>query len=652
MKLSPSLSMTRQGVLALGLLITKVLLGQTDPHAAWQYTQALEVPGTGLMRLEVPPATLNASSPLLEDVRLVNPTGIETPYFIEWPQLESVQAKPVGAFRAALHEQNTVLELDTGTDLPIHAVTLVTAATSFIKAATLEGSNDAAQWQPIAANEVLFRQANGASRVRIPFNPAVWKHLRVTLNDTRSEPVAFTGANVELEKTSTPATAMTVTIQKREELHGHTRLTVPLGAAHLWLASIKIQAPEPVFSRRVNVLANDRVIASETLFRVALDGHETSALTLPILAQVSAAELVLDIENGDSPPLKIDGVEAARYPVKLAFHAGASGRWQLFTGNSTAAAVVYDMAALADQLRSASSVTLGVSALVPNPAFDKTATLPETGETGAAIDLQDWTFRKPVNLTEHGVIQAELDLETLAHASPSFADVRLVQGGRQLPYLLQQTTKARAAEVKMIAMPDAKRPTVSRWQLKLPLSGMPLTTLNAVSSTPLFSRYLSVSESLPPFSDNHPPILIGSAEWSQKPGTNSPWTLFLNRSVTGDTLFLETDNGDNAPLTIDKITVSYPVVRLLFKTTDTAPIELYYGNARASTPRYDLSLVTAELEAATPIAATLGAEKRLKAGPRTHESTGQGSPWLWAALALVVGGLLWIVARLLPQTEA
>jgi hypothetical protein len=31
------------------------------------------------------------------------------------------------------------------------------------------------------------------------------------------------------------------------------------------------------------------------------------------------------------------------------------------------------------------------------------------------------------------------------------------------------------------------------------------------------------------------------------------------------------------------------------------------------------------------------------------QSSGSGSPWLWAALTLVVGGLLWIVAKMLPK---
>ena len=104
-------------------------------------------------------------------------------------------------------------------------------------------------------------------------------------------------------------------------------------------------------------------------------------------------------------------------------------------------------------------------------------------------------------------------------------------------------------------------------------------------------------------------------------------------------------------MVLGEVTVYHPTVRLLFKTMDAAPIQLYYGNPQANTPHYDLSLVEKELKTAAPLNATLGREDQLKPVPSPAEESGQGSPWLWAVLAVVVGGLLWLVARLLPKQE-
>ena len=98
--------------------------------------------------------------------------------------------------------------------------------------------------------------------------------------------------------------------------------------------------------------------------------------------------------------------------------------------------------------------------------------------------------------------------------------------------------------------------------------------------------------------------------------------------------------------------VVYPIVRLLFRVPDTKPLHLCYGNRRAARTHYDLQLVRREFETSTKVTATLGDEEKLpgyKADPLT---SGKGSPWLWAALALVVGALLWIVSKMLPKQQA
>jgi len=79
-------------------------------------------------------------------------------------------------------------------------------------------------------------------------------------------------------------------------------------------------------------------------------------------------------------------------------------------------------------------------------------------------------------------------------------------------------------------------------------------------------------------------------------------------------------------------------------------VQLYYRHAKASYPRYDVQMVRREFESATKVVATLGAEEQLDGFKGTPVASKQGGPWLWAALALVVMGLLWVVARMLPKT--
>ena len=55
---------------------------------------------------------------------------------------------------------------------------------------------------------------------------AAWQQLRVTLDDARSSPVAFTGASVRLRGQGSSSEALDVSIASREERSGETHLTL------------------------------------------------------------------------------------------------------------------------------------------------------------------------------------------------------------------------------------------------------------------------------------------------------------------------------------------------------------------------------------------------------------------------------------------
>ena len=128
------------------------------------------------------------------------------------------------------------------------------------------------------------------------------------------------------------------------------------------------------------------------------------------------------------------------------------------------------------------------------------------------------------------------------------------------------------------------------------------------------------------------------------------FTLSLNSGVQGDTLILETENGDNPPIELEQFAAFYPATRVLFKAKADDRLLLYYGQRQASPPSYDLSLVAAELLAADKATATLTAEEQLKKSSWAESQTpGRGGVVFWGILAVVVIGLLVVIARLLPK---
>ena len=630
----------------------------------WQREQTFTLSAPGLVKLSLPVETLDSARAGLEDLRLYDDAGNEVPFLITHPAPASQVIQPAKSFQVTLQPSTTVITLETGLAQPVDGVTLETPAQNFIKAVRVEGSADGKNWRPLAQGQPVFRQPNGAGRLQVFFPVGAWRWLRLTVDDQRSAPIPFTGARIfAAAAEATPGEWQPAAIVERNENPGETRLTLNLGAANLDVALVTIATDEPLFTRSVKLAVPqvselgvfEQAIGQGVIYRVAVEGQPASAnLVVPLATQVRSRELVLLIQNGDSPPLPITAVQVERRPVYLTFMARAAGKMHLLAGNKFCPAPQYDLAALGANLKNAAVTPVNFSTLANNPDYRAPEALAGLEVSGAALDVSAWKYRKPIKLAAGGAQQIELDPDVLAHAAGSFADLRVRQGSNQVPYLIQRTSISRTITPAVTLINDAGNPHLSRWLLKLPESHLPLTRLTCTTTTPLFQRNVSLSEASTDERGNTFYRQLGSATWTQTPERKpKEFSLSLDSVVQGDTLILETENGDNPPIELGKFTVSYPATRVLFKAQSAEGLFLYYGNARVSSPSYDLNLVARELLAADKTPATLGNEEQLKKSAwAENQKPGAGGGLFWGMLAVVVIGLLFVITRLLPKAQA
>lgn len=627
----------------------------------WQHRQEIRIPAAGLFKLDLPPETLDAARPGFDDLRIVDPSGTEVPYVIERAgPIERVQEE-VKSLKVALGAASTILTVETGFSQPLVGMTLTTPAPAFIKAVQIEGSSDGKSWRTLARGIPIFRQPSGVTQLHVPVPPGTWQFLRLTVDDRRSPPVPFTGAQVHAAAPrSVPSEPLDLRITDRTESPGETRITLSAGAARLHLAALQIETPEPLFTRRVTLAARhvegdvirEKALAEAVIFRVAVAGQPPSSqLTIPLDLVTPSRELLLLIRNDDSPPLRIAAIRARRWPLFLVFVARQTGTHAILTGNRNAPAPRYDLASLGVDFKSAKRAALQLSPLAPNPDFRPAEVLPDIPATGPALDTSAWAYRKRTHHTGSGVQQLELDLEVLSHALPTFADLRLMSDGRQLPYILEHTSISRPLVPRVTVGNDPRKPKVSRWALKLPHRNLPVARLVCTTRTSLFRRELILYEETADERGHKQLRRLGRASWVQTPTrTSRELVLAISSTPTTDTLFLETNNEDNPPIELESFQLFYPVWRMHFK----APPDtyLYYGNRRAVPPRYDLSLVATELLTADRAVASLGAEEQLTMTglPEWVPLTGMGGILFWAMLTIVVVVLLVIISRLLPKS--
>ena len=647
--------------------LTIVVDGQTSPAFdpnEWRNTQTLDVPARGLVRVNIPVTTLNAAQPGLEDVRIIDSTGNQVPYLIERLLPDPESTIPATEFRSTIENGTTQLNLKTGTSAPIVGVSLETPARQFMKAVDVEGSNDGRTWTKLAGGNSLFQLPNGATKLRVSLPEGEWQLLRITIDELGSPPVPFTGAQLHKARTNAPAEAVEVTIKSRDESPGTTRLALDLGAANLTLGSLRIESNEPVFTRAVTLSVpevsddgiRERDITDGVIYRVNVNGKNEAHLEIPLESQIQTRELLLLIRNEDSPPLSIDAVHADRRLVRLTFFANQPGQYSLLSGNTQSVAPRYDLSALSGKLKNDAALEVVPSALASNPNYKPPEALAAVTLSGAKIDVTKWKFRKLLPLTQNGVQQVELDPELLARSQPDQRDIRIVRGEYQLPFLFERTSVSRLISLNAAAANDLKKPALSRWSLKLPQPGLPITRLVSTSSSPLFHREMRLWEEVTDERGDKFASDLGRATWDQTPDSpKRDLVIGLNARPQSDTLFLETDNGDNPEIELGNFRGYYPVTRVIFNATpdSSQQVWLYYGNLDATAPRYDLTLVAGDLLKAERSTVTAGPEENLSPKPSFVGQTLTGSTRyiFWGALALVVIVLLAIMSRFLPKAQ-
>lgn len=627
--------------------------------SGWEYAQELPIAAPGLVELAIPPAALDRALGGLVDVRVIDGAGREVPYLFRAKPRPPVRTETVATeISQSGVEDATVAVYRTAAAGTIDTITLRTPARDFIKPVTMEASDDRSRWWPLAIRYPVFRQSDGSERLAIRVAPGRYPYLRITVGDARERPIPLTSVTT-YQTPPEPAEAEVVTVALDAVATGgaSTRLLLNLPARNLSPRRIALDPDDPVFSREVAVAvrttvdgeAREQVIARGRIHRVSLAGVSRSEVLSILLPgqPLAGRTLVVTVENGDSPPLSLrQPVRVTFELLRLRFSARPGERYALAVGNRSAKPPRYDLAAL-PALGELPAVALAVPGpLERNPAFLAEEAAKGAPSEGAAIDSSRWRRSRGVSCQGGGVQALEVTPEVLSR-SPSLADLRLVSGGRQIPYILERGCLARRLDATLEPLPSERGDRVNRRRVRLPHAGLPLEEIRCTVADQVFRRDVSVYEELPPERGGRRALGVATWERRGQPGGGS-FAVGLGGRPARGALLLEMDDGDNAPLALKECSVGWHTSRLLFKAPAVETVTLLYDNPDAGTSRYDLALLADELLAADAASATLAPDEG--GGQRAGVVLPEGwERWaLWGALTIVVAVLIVVIAKLLP----
>ena len=372
-------------------------------EAAFQFAKEIEAPALKqeeLLSIALDSDVFAAAQDELADLRVIDGEGKPVPYFMRKVQTTKPRRLrttwPARQFSARPLDDGGLeitAELDKDDPHP-NGLTLVSPLTNFEQRVRIEASTDGSLWEPAGSETAIFDYSRfmdvRSDSVSFPETPK--RHFRIVIDDVtveqESELLALTrrlqGAD-ETERTekimvdrrsfridridfwreveSAQATGdekakYPVTNFRVEQDAAKHRTIVRIDARRQPLTSLKLATLDRNFSRHTAVEAEEvqgvskswRRIGEATVSRIDFKGVQREELSISF-PQSRRGEYRIVIDDRDSPPLAITGVEAEGNVYELVFLASPAAHYQLVYASADAEAATYDTAAIQELLR-------------------------------------------------------------------------------------------------------------------------------------------------------------------------------------------------------------------------------------------------------------------------------------------------------------
>lgn len=623
--------------------------------------------GPGGNRLEVDVELLAGASNDLRDLRFMSAAGEEVPYLLLDQPRADRKWKDGKILPLRQTKASSGFEVDLGEIIQIDRIRIEGLPAPFLKRVRLEAGGDRSRWTLLYEEATLFDLPDENLRLlELDFEPGEYRYLRVVWSDRSSgrlPPPRRAGVRLLEGSPPPPPLVAPLKFEQRASEPGVSRYRVFLPAPGLPIEGLELGVETSYVLRPARV-TEARLSGSEirpsglgqaTLRRVVHEDIVASQMEIPISAPMEA-EVEIEIDDGDNPPLELVTVAARFRPQPWIYFESPDG--EPLTARYGAAglqAPSYDLAALREALGSE-----GLARGVHEARFGEIRHLsvkltPEElaiGDAvggGAKIKLAGFHTRRAVEKGPLGLNALRLDPAVLA-GSRTLSDLRVVDSRSfQVPYIqesLGEPTILDLGELEPVA--DQVQERQSTYGLTMPYGSLPAARLTVETTARVFERRVRLvrEEARNP---RDPPRRVTLAEqvWRNRDtGREAPPLSLQVPAHSGSELLLIVDEGDNSPLQIGNPRLYLPTFRLRFLRRGDDPLWLVYGQDGLGAPRYDLALLAPRvLGAPVPEVGLSDVEEELASvtGNRT------GMIVFWCALVVALVVLFAFLARLLRR---
>ncbi|MEO3405769.1 hypothetical protein AAFN85_17785 [Mucilaginibacter sp. CAU 1740] len=313
-----------------------------------------KIDSTGFYRIALQPALVAKAKPDLSDIRIADAKGNFVPYVqagsLPQKSQKSFVVFPVISARSTA-DTGTTFTIENKTGLALDRLWIRLQNTAVKRKVNLLGSDDLNQWFAIQEDIPLqeaVQNSEGTYLQSLFFPASNYRYLKIQVNDKNKNPIKFLQAGVYTEYVSaaqayTPITPVKVV---RADSNRMTFVDIQLNDNYqVNRLHLNISAPK-YYKRGITVhqfVNNGKELISEA--------ELSSTKTPDLLIAAKSNHLLIEINNGDNPPLSIGEVTAFQSDEYLVSYLEAKQNYRLLAGDSSAVAPEYDLKFFTDSIK-------------------------------------------------------------------------------------------------------------------------------------------------------------------------------------------------------------------------------------------------------------------------------------------------------------
>ena len=370
-----------------GFLLTMFCLAAlyATGQKSFKYQAELhKVDSSGFYRISLQPGFVAKSNAGLTDIRIVDKKGSFVPYitadylphidnekFIVFPEVSSKK------------DTGTTFIVESKEKSPVNKLWLKLKSTAVRRTVNLSGSDDLQRWFAIE-EDVPLQEAvldnNGSYLQSIAFPASNYHYFKLLVNDKNKAPVKFLEAGIYTEQlTLSRYFPIPNTKFIKRDSNKTTYVTIQLSDNYL-VSMVNLNIAGPKYYKRDVAIYQVNKPGKQLISNTELNSGKSGSLS--VTAKTNMLELQID--NGDNLTLDIKGVEVLQSDQFITAYLEAGQSYKLLTGDTNAAAPVYDLKFFADSIHSIVP-EISHELVIKNGAFATPATKTQSRDYSIAI---------------------------------------------------------------------------------------------------------------------------------------------------------------------------------------------------------------------------------------------------------------------------